>query len=154
MTPEIRSSYVEVCVFRRTAAGPQFLILRRSEEERIYPGLWQNVTGSIEDGETALGAAQREVREETGHDPVRLWVIPFVNSFYVPRKDMIMLTPFFAAEVHPEAETVLSGEHSEYAWLGYDEALLRLVWPGQKRGIQLVLSEIISGNQSGMLLEI
>lgn len=40
----------------------QVLQLRRREP----PDYWQSVTGSLNPGETAVHAAQREVREETG----------------------------------------------------------------------------------------
>lgn len=35
-------------------------------ERAAHPGYWQSVTGSLEDGETPLAAAVREVEEETG----------------------------------------------------------------------------------------
>ena|SRR5579872_2702673 len=50
-----------VLVVIYTARG-QVLQLRRREP----PGYWQSVTGSLNPGETAVRAAQREIREETG----------------------------------------------------------------------------------------
>jgi dihydroneopterin triphosphate diphosphatase len=35
-------------------------------ERAGHPGYWQSVTGSIEDGESLIGTALREVAEETG----------------------------------------------------------------------------------------
>ncbi|CAG0982207.1 dihydroneopterin triphosphate diphosphatase [Methylophilaceae bacterium] len=43
-------------------ADLQVLLLERADK----PGFWQSVTGSLEDGETPLDAAIREVKEETG----------------------------------------------------------------------------------------
>jgi dATP pyrophosphohydrolase len=139
----ILSDFVEVCLYRREGEELRFLILRRSDDETLYPGLWQHVTGSIEEAETAVDAARREVREETGFVPDHLWVVPFVNAFYNPEKDAISLTPFFAAEVGSGLEPILSGEHSAFAWLPFEAAMERLIWPGQKRGMELVRDEIV-----------
>ena len=50
---------VEVCVFRFVNDRPQFLMLKRSPGEQLYPNIWQFVTGSIVDGEKAYDAALR-----------------------------------------------------------------------------------------------
>jgi dATP pyrophosphohydrolase len=40
----------------------RFLLLERAS----FPGYWQSVTGSVEDGESPIATARREVEEETG----------------------------------------------------------------------------------------
>ena len=40
----------------------QVLVMQRNDD----PDFWQSVTGSLEDGETPLQAARRELHEETG----------------------------------------------------------------------------------------
>lgn len=147
--PKLVSEFIEVCVFRRLGSTLEFLVLRRSDEEVLFPGLWQHVTGSIEAGERATDAARRELAEETGLKPFRLWVVPFVNTFYNPANDSVTLTPIFAAEVSGEAEVILSGEHSAHAWLAFEEALLRLVWPGQRKGLELVCDIANNGEAGG-----
>lgn len=52
---------VSVLVIIHTAAL-EVLLLERAR----HPGFWQSVTGSQEDDEPLIEAAQREVREETG----------------------------------------------------------------------------------------
>jgi dATP pyrophosphohydrolase len=126
----IVSRVVEVCVFRRVNSIPNYLLLKRSAHDAIYPSIWQMVTGSLRDGETARDGALREFREETSLEPVRFWVVPFVNSFYVPANDTVHLSPVFAVEARSDALVSLSDEHEEFRWCTVDEARQTLVWPG------------------------
>ena len=120
--PEVRSMIVEAVVFRMAAGGPEYLLLRRGANETIYPGMWQIITGTLEQGETALAGAGREIMEETGIRPVRFWVVPHISSFYDHRHDRISLIPFFAAEVAAEADPALSDEHDAWIWLSFPAA--------------------------------
>ena len=45
----------------------QILLLERAD----HPGYWQSVTGSQNEGETILQTALREIKEETGLNPVK-----------------------------------------------------------------------------------
>ena len=58
-----------------------FLILKRSKT-KIYEHLWQGVAGKIEKGETASQTAIRELKEETGLVPYRMFVADHVSTFY------------------------------------------------------------------------
>jgi dATP pyrophosphohydrolase len=123
-------------------------------KDNIYPGMWQLVTGSMKEGERAIDAALREFREETGMAANQFWVVPFVNSFYVPVNDAIHLSPVFAMEVQAGAVVKLSNEHQEYRWCSYDDAKQRLVWPGQRYAVELVHEYIAGGQEAGRLLSI
>ena len=142
---------IEVCIFTINNNEPMYLLLRRSDKERIYPGIWQFVTGSIEKGEKASNAALRELAEETGMKPKAFWVVPYINSFYDPGWDSVNLMPVFAAEVEPDKKPVLSAEHEEFEWLPFEKALERLVWPGQKEGMKIVHEYIVKGKQAAAL---
>lgn len=152
--PSIVSNIIEVSVFRLRDSVPEALLLRRARDENLYPGIWQNVTGSVRDGESALDAAKRELKEETGLEPVRFWVVPHTTAFYDPRHDVIVVAPFFAAQVGPESVPSLSDEHDRFAWLGLEEAKARLVWPGQRQGLEVVFHSIVGGDAASRLSEI
>ncbi len=152
--PNIASTIVEVCVFRRSANRPEYLLLHRAEHDRIYPGIWQLVSGSIEPGETAEKAALRELREETKLLPKRFWVVPLVNSFYVPSRDVLHFTTVFAAEVNVGEEVGLSSEHQNSSWLSSRDAMKTLVWPGQRNVISMVQEFIIQSPTNSNLTEI
>ena len=95
-----------------------------------------------------MKAAFRELREETGLEPLDIWVVPYVNSFYDHRRDTVNLSPVFAAQVKLGIAPVLSGEHQRFEWLGYEDALRRLVWPGQRDGLRIVHEFIVAGREA------
>jgi dihydroneopterin triphosphate diphosphatase len=150
----IVSRVVEACVFKIAHDGPRYLLLKRSENDAIYPGMWQLVTGSMKEGERAVDAALREFREETGMVAKRFWVVPFVNSFYVPANDAIHLCPVFAVEVQEDAQVALSHEHQEFIWCSIEIAKTKLVWPGQRYAVDLVHEYIVSGQEASRLLSL
>jgi 8-oxo-dGTP pyrophosphatase MutT (NUDIX family) len=146
--PVVASRIVEVSIFALRGGEPEFLLLKRSAGEKLYPGLWQWVSGSVEPGETAVAAARRELAEETSLDPEALWVVPHVSIFYDPTHDAVNLTPVFAARVAPGSEPKLSAEHSEYLWCDLGTAMARLVWPGQREALRILCESIARGGEA------
>jgi len=150
----IVSRIVEVCVFRFVENRSRYLMLKRSPGERIYPNLWQFVTGSIMEGEKAHAAAFRELQEETNLVPERFWVVPSTSVFYDPEYDAINICPQFAAQVGKDREPALSAEHCAWEWLSFEDARNRLVWPGQKSGLETTEKYILGGEEAGTLTRI
>ncbi len=145
------SRIVEVAPFRFADNAPEFLLLKRTNADGTYPGIWQIVTGTMHEGELPLHAALRELGEETGLAPWRFWVVPYVDVFYDHRRDEVSAIPFFAAQLRPDDEPALSAEHVAWAWLSFDQAARRLVWPGQRKGLEIVRTSIINGEEAGRL---
>ena len=133
---------VDCYVYRQTDDGLKFLLMKRNLN-KIYEHLWQGVAGKIEDGETAPEAAIRELKEETGFDPVKVFVADHISRFYEVHGDRINLVPVFGIEVNSD-EVILSEEHIDFKWVTIEEALNTLVWNGQKKGIQTVHDMVIS----------
>lgn len=130
------SNLIEVHVFRIVNSEMEFLILERSKVG-IYPGLWQMVTGKIEDGEKAFETAVREIKEESDLNIEDLWVVPKINSFYSEDSDSIYQVPVFAAEVSSQTVIKLSKEHSSYKWVKYEEAIKAFAWEEQKNALKI-----------------
>ncbi len=151
--PNIDFKIVEVVVFRLKET-PEFLVLRRSDNDNIYPGLWQLVSGGIEEREKAFEAAYREVVEETGIEPESLFNTPLTNVFYFYTNDTVNVSPVFAAAFSNDSAVHLSAEHQDFRWLNMDEAVSLLVWPGQKDAIRKVYDYIILKNPSQGFMEI
>lgn len=140
---KVLSYMVEAHIFRENRNELEFLLLKRSEKE-IYPCVWQMVTGSIKPGEKAYATALREIKEEADLNPVKMWVVPYVNSFYSRRRDHICLVPVFAAQVDSNAIVKVSHEHSEYKWVRLDEALKLLAWQGQRNSVKTIFDYFTS----------
>lgn len=147
------SSLIEAHIFRMVGKELEFLLLKRSESE-IYPGLWQMVTGSINDNEKAYQTALREIKEETGLKPEKFWVVPKVNSFYSPKLNKICMVPVFAALVDCNIDVVISEEHSEYQWVSKEKALQLLAWPGQRNSVETIYEYFTNQKNFLRLVEI
>ena len=152
--PSIVSQIVEVFVFRFRETRPEYLLLKRSRTDVLYPGIWQIVTGTLNDGEHAVDGALRELREETSLLPDRLWTVPHVVLFYDRGADAININPLFAVQVSGTAEPLLSIEHEKFMWVPADEAARLLVWPAQREALGVVERSIAAGEQAMGVSEI
>lgn len=111
----------------------QVLIMERADKA----GFWQSVTGSLEDGETPLQAALREVFEETGLDANKYnlqdWqasnvyeIYPHWHHRYAP--SVVENTEhLFGLELPSQLTIKLApDEHVRYEWVDWREAAMRV----------------------------
>ena len=130
----IRTSLVDVYVLRMSGAALECLVLRRAPGGRC-PGSWESVHGHIEAAERPADAAGRELNEETGLTPLRLYNLSRVELFYQHRADEVALVPVFAAFVDPDAAVRLGSEHDSFEWLRPNAARQRFAWPRERRAL-------------------
>ena len=137
----LRPDLVGCWVFRILSDGsPEILLIKRAPG-RIYPGIWQCVTGGLEPAERVIDGALRELLEETaiGHDDIEaLYGLDQVNSFYAEHVDAIMAEAVFAAKVGAAVEPRLSHEHDDARWLSPAEAAELVVWPAYRSAIEQI----------------
>lgn len=157
---KIETLYIEVCVFKKYKNKISYLVLKRSNNNKIFPGIHQIVTGTIKKNnrtkksENSIQAAIREVFEETGLLPVRFWILPVVNSYYVQHLDKINISPIFAAEVAHNSKVKISKEHQSYKWLTYRKAVKELIWQNHKTALKY-LNDFLTGKAKwGKFLEV
>lgn len=129
------------------------LILQRSNHEKVYPNVWQVVTGTVEENETAWQTALREVWEETGIIPERIWTLPYTAMFFNPYKNSISAAPVFVFQCASGQEVQLSEEHQNFKWLTHLEAIDNLVIPSHAEGTKL-LQQYICDNENSYLFEL
>ena len=112
----------------------EFLVIQHSTESNEVEGHWDFSKGHVEDNESELETATRELQEETGIDDFRI-IDNFrqritynvhKNNSAIP-KEVI----FFLAESSTKS-IKLSSEHQNYLWLNFDLAHDRLTYSNAK----------------------
>jgi dATP pyrophosphohydrolase len=137
MSP-LRPDLVACWLFRLDGAGQIEILLIHRAPGRMYPGLWQCVTGRLEAGERISEGALREVAEETGlgsGDFEGFYETDIVNWFHEQAMDGLMSEAVFAARVRREAAVTISHEHDDYRWVSPTDAHGLVLWPAYHRAI-------------------
>jgi dATP pyrophosphohydrolase len=143
--PVIRVAYVDVLVLRGTGRLLQVLCLRRGAGGRS-PGTWEAVHAHIDEGETPVETAVRELKEEAGVEAARLYNLSRVEAFYRHTINEVVLVPVFVALVADDAAVQLSDEHDEFEWLSPDAAQARMTWPRVRRELEDAVVLLESGD--------
>lgn len=86
-------------------------------------GDWVLPKGKLDDGETPLDAAQREVLEETGHSAS---VQQYLGTLAYPLGERTKVVHFWHMEADGQPPQRLMKDIAEVAWLPLDQALKRL----------------------------
>ncbi len=121
--------------------GSHVLLLHRKPERGNF---WQPVTGTIEAGESALDAARRELREETGHaiEPLSLGLTQsfMIESQYLESR---FPAPVVASEIsfHARLDSQLPihvdpEEHDACGWFTFEEAYEKIRWTDDRQALE------------------
>jgi 8-oxo-dGTP pyrophosphatase MutT (NUDIX family) len=143
MSP-LRPDLVDCWIYRSGESGPEILLIRRSPG-RILRGLWQCVSGRVDEGERVAVAALRELAEETGYDSQSIeafYDLDLVNQFHEPSYDAVLTAAVFAVRISGGMEPLLSIEHDAARWLPIDEAHRDVVWPGYRTAIERIRDDL------------
>jgi lipoyl(octanoyl) transferase len=120
------------------------LLLHRREARG---GFWQPITGSIEEGESSIETARREIVEETGHrgdpHPLDLTQSFLIESPYLESKGYV--PPIVASEVCFQATLdsrlpilIDPEEHDQWGWFTFAEAYEKLRWTDDREALERV----------------
>lgn len=132
------------CVIFKYAQRPMFLVLHRTKEKGGY---WQNVTGSVEKGETDISAAKREVKEETtiSEDSIIKIYDLFTFTFQEPgkeKKEEKVYAFLVKLDVDIDLSKNVYTEHTEYEWADADAAVRLIKWESNKKAISETIKKI------------
>jgi dihydroneopterin triphosphate diphosphatase len=122
--------------------GHEFLQLRRRADD-FMGGTWQTVYGQSEADETAVAAALRELREETGLVPREFYRLEHVSIFYIVPEDTLWHCVQFCAIVGGEDRVMLNAEHTEFRWLRVAEASGQFMWEDDRKAVAQIVRDIL-----------
>jgi dATP pyrophosphohydrolase len=149
----VRFDMVACYVVRPGPLGTEHevLQLRRSPGE-FLAGAWSTVRGKMHPGETAWGAALRELLEETGVAPDEFYQVDTVDIFYLHGDDTLWHCPGFCALVARETQIVLNDEHDAQRWVPRSRIETDFLWPGERSQLREICREIMdNGPAKGYL---
>ena len=104
-----------------------FLIVKRSDDDTMYPGAWEFPGGHLEVGETLKEGLKRELMEEIGYNED---FEPIITHYYdeVKEKNNKLIHNLeidFIINVKKDNLNIkLSNEHTDYKWVTKDSELL------------------------------
>jgi dATP pyrophosphohydrolase len=141
MTQSQHKQPISALVVIHTAAL-DVLLLERAD----FPGYWQSVTGSRDDGESLRETAIREVSEETGLDALRYalvdWQVKNVYEIYprwlhrYPPGTTHNTEHVFGLQLPQQTAIKLSPrEHLGYLWMPWNEAAEKVFSPSNRAAI-------------------
>ena len=137
---------VVVYVMRRHTGPWQTLQLRRRPGGYLAD-TWQFAGGKIDPGETAVQAARRELREETGLAADEMRHLTFVPTFYMPKIDRVTCAAAFCVFAGADWEPTLDVEHTAWRWIGRGEVRGKVMWPTDRQALAEVWREHLPGRR-------
>ena len=111
------------------------LLLRHSSISSRGGGHWDFPKGHIDDGETEIQTALRELGEETGIEQVKVvdgFRDTITYTFSGGQEQIGKEVVFFLATTK-ESKVTLSHEHIDYSWLDFDSAFSRLTYDNARQ---------------------
>jgi len=113
-------------VYRKFHGNTEILLIRH-----VKSGYWSFPKGHIEDGETELETAVREIKEETGLDV-------FVDTgfretvTFSPRRDAQKTVVYFVAKAKSREISPQASEISETKWVEINKAMSHLTYDNDR----------------------
>ena len=107
--------------------GNELLIVKRSENDDLYPGAWEFPGGHLENGETLKEGLKRELFEEIGFDidfePI---ITHYCDEIKEKNNELIhdLEIDFIINVKKEDVNIVLSSEHCDFKWVTKESDLL------------------------------
>lgn len=104
-----------------------FLVVKRNENDDLYPGAWEFPGGHLEKGETLKDGLKRELMEEIGFSED---FNPIITHYFdeVKEKNNELIydleIDFIINVDKTKVDVKLSEEHSDYKWVNKDSECL------------------------------
>ncbi len=125
----------------------RLLLIKRSQNDRFNPGLWEFPGGKLEAGQDLQTALRREVIEETGLTVEPVSPLVYADSFVIKEGNKYAGLPYV---VIFNIGRIISGEiqlseHDDYAWETQDGALARELTPESEKALRFLAGTLLQG---------
>lgn len=110
---------VAVVAVIRNAEG-KILLLKRSEREIAYPGMFTFPGGKVEGNDTVEETLRKEVQEEAGLTLKPGQVLLKDKSFVRPDGQTVKVFSYLCSVKNP-SPVVISDDFTEYRWVAFDD---------------------------------
>jgi bis(5'-nucleosidyl)-tetraphosphatase len=129
---------------RKERSAGFVVFTEREDGKRLYlllhypSGHWDFPKGHVEEGESEIRAALRELREETGLTDVEV-VFGFrkeISNFFTEAGERVLKTVVYYLCRSKTTEIKLSYEHMGYEWLPYEAALSKIKFRTSKEVLE------------------
>ena len=100
-----------------------YLVVKRSEDDMLFPGSWEFPGGHLEYGEKLLEGLKRELKEEIGYEKdIKAQIISYNDEI---ENDIHHIEINFLIKVNKDDVNIkLSEEHTDYKWVKKNSKLL------------------------------
>ena len=120
---------------------PEFLLLHR----KLHWQGWEFCKGKNKKHETAIQAAKREIREETGQKAEKIIGLHHSGRYDYSKKFQEQVSfrgqtyILFIAELKNKKIRLDKREHDGYKWVDYKTAIRRLSFPEKRKSIRIAM---------------
>lgn len=97
------------------------LLVHRRPDKRANPDVWDLPGGHVEDGESELGALERELHEELGVQMTRGSASHLCRLTTGPADDPALLSAWLIADWRGTPANLAPDEHDGMAWFSLEE---------------------------------
>ncbi|MDR3143883.1 MAG: NUDIX domain-containing protein [Puniceicoccales bacterium] len=119
--------------------GPEILLLKRSPNRKLSPGLWECGGGSVHENENFEDAAKRQLLEETGITATR-WKTTECFAVEVAPGEIVPGIAFTCKASSDAQVKIDPREHTDFRWASIDELDdIVLVSPNMRKSVVKLL---------------
>lgn len=119
----------------------KILLLKRTPKADYSPGIWEEITGRLDQYEEPFDGLKREIMEEAG---IEVEIYKPLTIFHIFRGEKTAENELVGIIFHCKAKSekvTVSEEHTGYGWYKPQEALDLVEHPGVKNDIKAYIEK-------------
>lgn len=136
---EIEVHVATMCVEEKDGQ-PRVLIGKRTDQRKLYPGLWECGGGQVRQGQTFQEAVKAQARDEFG---LEVDVLCSLNDYAIKTGDKIIPGIRFLCRPHPgQSVRINPSEFDEFKWATPAELPALAMIPGLEADIAAAINRL------------